>query len=268
MPIKLFQYPLLLFALILGSCASRKEVVYLQDAQHGEQVALTAESLIRLQPQDKVSIIVKSRNATLADLYNLPARLHQIGQPSETGALQAQGMSLYTVDDQGNIDFPILGTIRAGGLTRQALAEEIKTKLVSTGQLIDAVVTVEYANLGVSIMGEVTRPGRYPIERDRLTILEALSLAGDLTIYGHRDRVLVIREEAGQRHTYRLDLRRAESLYSSPAYYVRQNDIIYIEPNSMRVGQSTVNGNNVLSTSFWISLASLGTSVALLIMRR
>lgn len=266
-----FPYSLLFYVVSLGllsGCASRRDVIYLQDARHSEETALSSASLIRLQPQDKVSIVVKSKNATLSDLYNLPARLPLIGQPTELSVgSQAQAMSIYSVSNQGEIDFPLLGRIKAEGKTREELALNIKDRLVAEGHLSEAVVTVEYANLGVSIMGEVARPGRYAIEKDRVTLLEALSLAGDMTIYGNRDNVLVVREEGDKRMTYRIDIRRAESLYASPAYYIRQNDIIYVEPNKMRVGQSTVNGNNVTSTSFWISLVSLATSVALLFKR-
>lgn len=254
--------------LLLGSCASRRDVVYMQDVEHGSVQAITSESLIRLQPQDKISIVVKSKDPTLADLFNLPAKLTQIGTPGDVSMRGSQAMSVYTVDVNGDIDFPIVGKVKALGKTRGELAEGIKHILLSAQHLREAVVTVEYANLSVSIMGEVTRPGRYAIERDRITLLEALGMAGDMTIFGQRHNVLVIREEGGERKTYRVDLRRAESLYNSPAYYIKQNDIVYVEPNEMRVRQSTVNGNNVLSTSFWISLASLGTTVALLFMRK
>lgn len=253
--------------LLLTSCASRKQILYLQDIKGGEEIALKREQLIRLKPQDKVSIVVKSKNAELADLFNLPARLHQIGMPTSLTQVQSQGMSIYTISNAGQIEYPILGSIKAIGLTREELAQSIKARLLEGNHLKECVVTVEFANLGVSIMGEVNRPGRYAIDHDRLTILDALSMAGDLTIYGHRESVLVVREVDGVRTSYRVDLRSAESLYHSPAYYIQQNDIIYVEPNKMRVGQSTVNGNNVLSTSFWISLASLGTSIALLFTR-
>lgn len=254
--------------LMLGSCASKKDVVYLQDVQSGAIQAIGQDAQIRLAPQDKISIIVKSKDATLADLFNLPARLSQIGSPTDITTRIPQSMSVYTIDNQGDIDFPILGKIHAGGKTRLQLADEIKGLLLKGQHLREAIVTVEYANLSVSIMGEVNRPGRYAIERDQLTLLEALGMAGDLTIYGQRNNILVIREEQGQRKTYRIDLRSATDLYASPAYYVKQNDLIYVEPNKLRVGQSTVNGNNVLSTSFWISLASLATTIGLFFLRR
>lgn len=129
----------------------------------------------------------------------------------------------------------------------------------------DPVVTVEFANLGISVLGEVNSPGRFSIDRDRITILDALSMAGDLTIYGNRSKVMVLRQEGDVQRVYGLNLTSGEHIYTSPAYYLQQNDVVYVEPNAVKARQSTVNGNNVRSTSFWISLASLLTSVAILI---
>lgn len=120
---------------------------------------------------------------------------------------------------------------------------------------------MEFANLCISVLGEVNSPGRFNIDRDRLTILDALSMAGDLTIYGNRNKVMVLRQEGGTQRVYGVDLTSGEYVYTSPVYYLQQNDVVYVEPNSMRARQSTVNGNNVRSTSFWISLASFLTSL-------
>ena len=122
-------------------------------------------------------------------------------------------------------------------------------------------------NLTVSVMGEVNRPGRYAIEKDKLTLLDALSMAGDLTIYGNRENVKVLRVVDGQEMSFKVNLCNAQSVFSSPVYFVQQDDLIYIEPNEMRARQSTVNGNNVRSTSFWISVASLAASVGTFLLR-
>ncbi len=122
-------------------------------------------------------------------------------------------------------------------------------------------------NLSVNVMGEVNRPGRYNIDKDHLTILDALSQAGDLTIYGKREKVLVLRNENGKQRVYGINLCSADHLYSSPVYYLQQNDVVYVEPNDTKARQSTVNGNNVRSTSFWISLASLLTTISVLIFK-
>ena len=176
-----------------------------------------------------------------------------------------RGVSGYTVDSKGNIDFPVLGEIQVSGMTREEVATHIKKELQSHDLVKDPVVTVEYMNLSVAVMGEVNNPGRFNIDKDNLTILDALSQAGDLTIYGKREKVLVLRQEDRKQRVYGVNLCSAEHLYTSPAYYLQQNDVVYVEPNATKARQSTVNGNNVRSTSFWISLASLLTSIAVLI---
>ena len=128
-------------------------------------------------------------------------------------------------------------------------------------------VTVEYMNLTVTVLGEVANPGRFSIDKDRLTLLDALSMAGDLTIYGKRDNVSVQREEGGKQVIYKVNINSGKELYASPVYYLQQNDVIYVEPNSVRARQSTVNGNNIRSASFWMSLASLLTTIVVLFVK-
>ncbi len=152
-------------------------------------------------------------------------------------------------------------------MTREEVAVYIKKELQSHDLIKDPVVTVEFMNLSVNVMGEVNRPGRYNIDKDHLTILDALSQAGDLTIYGKREKVLVLRNENGKQRVYGINLCSADHLYSSPVYYLQQNDVVYVEPNDTKARQSTVNGNNVRSTSFWISLASLLTTISVLIFK-
>ena len=152
------------------------------------------------------------------------------------------------------------------GQTRDQLAQFIKLKLLDTGLIKDPVVTVEFLNLHFSINGEVNNPGEYAIDRDYITLLEAISMAGDLTIYGKRDDVIVWREENGSRIAYQVDLRSVE-LFNSPVYYLKQKDQIHVNPNKVRAGQSTVNANNVKSVSLWISVASFLTTVAVLIFK-
>ena len=147
------------------------------------------------------------------------------------------------------------------------MAQVIKDQLVDKNLIKDPVVTVEYANLCFNVLGEVNKPGRYTFDRDHLTILDALSKAGDLTIQGRRENVFVMREEGNQRKTYRVNLLNGRELLSSPAYYLQQNDVVYVEPNDYRARQTQVNGNNVLAAPFWISVASLLTSVAVLIVK-
>lgn len=256
-------------AVLLSSCATPKEVVYFQDLQQtdGTLAAVQAKE-IRVRPDDKISIIVNSRDPQLTDLFNLPYVSRQLGQTlrSVTSTYgQSQGVSGYTVDSEGNIDFPVLGKIHVEGMTREEIGRCIKDELIGQDLVKDPIVTVEFMNLTVSVMGEVAKPGRYAIERDRITILDALSMAGDLTIYGRRDAVMVQRMEGDTLQVYQLNLVSGQDVYNSPAFYLQQNDLVYVAPNDVKVRESTVNGNNIRSTSFWISLGSLLTSVAVLI---
>ena len=168
------------------------------------------------------------------------------------------------MDTNGNIDFPILGEIHVEGLTRMQLTELIKNKLIEGDLIKDPIVTVQFLNFKISVMGEVGRPGSFTISGDRITLLEALSMAGDLTIYGRRDRVGVIRENNGKRTILFHDLRSAD-IFNSPCYYLQQNDIVYVEPNKAKSGQSSINQNN--SIGVWVSVISLLTTIAVLIFK-
>lgn len=253
------------------SCSAPSQVTYFQDLRPGEsEQKVVAATEIKVRPGDKMSIIVNSRDPQLTQLFNLPYVGQQIGQgivTVNTVSNYSQGVSGYTVDEEGMIDFPVLGKIEIAGKNREEIAAFIKGELLAKNLVKDPVVTVEYMNLCISVLGEVTNPGRYSIDRDKVTILDAISMAGDLTIYGKREKVLVLREENGVQHVYGINLCSAEHLYTSPVYYLRQNDVVYVEPNNVRARQATVNGNNVRSTSFWISLASLLTTVAVLVFK-
>lgn len=257
---------LLGMALLLGSCSASHKIAYMQDVRSDVRRE-AAIATVTAQPGDKVSIVVNSKNPELAEMFNLPMMTHRIGQPMNSSYNYNQQVSSYTVDSNGNIDFPILGEVHVAGLKREKIASYIKNELVRKNLVKDAVVIVEFLNMGVSVMGEVNRPGRFNIDRDHLTLLDALSMAGDLTIYGRRENVLVVRQENGGESYYRVNLCDARSLHASPVYYLQQNDMVYVEPNGVRSRQSTVNGNNLRSTSFWMSLASLLTTLGVLIFK-
>lgn len=255
----------------LVACSTPARITYFQDLRPGEsEQQVVAATEIKVRPGDKLSIIVNSRDPQLTQLFNLPYVGQQIGQGSVTSNAtsgNSQGVSGYTVDEQGMIDFPVLGKIEIAGKNREEIAAFIKEELLAKNLVKDPVVTVEYMNLCISVLGEVASPGRYSIDRDKVTLLDAISMAGDLTIYGKREKVLVLREENGVQRVYGVNLCSAEHLYTSPVYYLRQNDVVYVEPNNVRARQATVNGNNVRSTSFWISLASLLTTIAVLVFK-
>ena len=255
---------LTLMLLTAVSCGTPKEITYFQDLKPGQtQLAITDPVEIRVRPKDKLSILVNAPDPKLSNMFNLPIVSQQIGQESATGS--SRGVSGYTVDSEGNITFPVLGKVRVDGMTREQIAEHLTTQLKEQELIKDPVVTVEFMNLFVSVMGEVNHAGRIKIDRDNFTILDALSEAGDLTIFGKRERVLVLRQENGKQVVYGVNLCDARQIYSSPVYYLQQNDVVYVEPNDTKSRQSTVNGNTVRSTSFYISLASLITSIAVLI---
>ena len=255
--LKGFMYALLA-VLLMGSCASVEKIPYFQDLNPMTHNAPSPITEVTLRAGDKISIIVNSKDPQLATLFNLPTYSNNVGaQGINASYSYSQRVSSYTLDSNGEIDFPILGKINVTGMSREQLASHIKSELNRQDLLKDAVVIVEFVNLNFSILGEVTKPGRYEIDRDKFTILDAISKAGDLTIFGQRDKVYVIREEKGKQTYYQVDLTDATGFYKSPVYYHQQNDLIYVRPNETRARQSTVNGNNVLSASFWISIASL-----------
>lgn len=255
------------------SCATPGNIAYFQDLGNDVAVAPAQAQPIRLKPADQISIVVSSRDPQVTAMFNLPYYSNRIGGSqsldvtASSATSNSQNISAYTIDSKGNIDFPIIGQIQVAGLTREQAAERVKQILIDSKQIKDPVVTVEFMNLTVDVLGEVARPGRFRIDRDGFTVLDALSLAGDLTINGQRENVLLIRRDGQNERSYAIDLTNSASLYSSPAFYLQQGDLIYVTPNDKRQRESTVNGNNVRSTSFWFSAASLATSVILLVLR-
>lgn len=256
---------ILLSLFLLFSCGTSKDVVYFQDAPQGTEIKANYRP-ITFRPGDKLTINVNTRNPNIANKLNLVTMSRQMGSTSQTSS--NNGVMSYTIDKDGNIEMPEVGTIHIAGLTRGQVAEHVEQKLVEKNLVQDAVVIVEFTNLSYSILGEVKLPNRYYIDRDEITILDAISQAGDLTIQGQRTNIKVLRkEDNGTQKVYTANLCSLEELQNSPVYYIQQNDIVYVEPNDMRARQSTVNGNNLRSSAFWISLASLLTSVVSIITR-
>lgn len=241
--------------LFFASCSPVKNITYFQDASNQIGVNMAATRDIRFLPDDKLSIIVNTKDPLLDALFNL-----SVAQQTISAGEMGSGQNLvatYTVNSNGEIDFPILGAIQVVGKNRYELCQHIKERLICEKLANDPIVTVEFSGLYISVMGEVNNPGRYNINRDKITITDALSLAGDLTIEGKRENIIVIRMVDNQQVPYMVNLLNMRELYSSPVYYLQQNDLVYVEPNEVRVRESTVNGNNLRSTSFWISITSL-----------
>ena len=258
---------LALTAMLAVSCRAPKEIAYFQDMTPGEsEVVMAAAQDIKVQPKDRLSIVVNTQEPKLNSLFNIAVASRTVGQEANEGS-SSQGVSAYTVGSDGCISFPILGKVKVAGMSREEIASYIAGQLVGKELVKDPVVTVEYVDLYVNVLGEVSSPGRYNIKKDNMTVIEALSMAGDLTINGKRDNIKVLRNEGGKQHVYALNLCSGNDVYSSPVYYLKQGDVVYVEPNDTKKRQATVNGNTVRSTSFWFSLASLLTSVVILIVK-
>ena len=257
----LFALSIALMAMV--SCSTVKDIAYFQNKVVNEPEAIDKHAGIVIQPKDMLSIVVSSRNPELVAMFNLPVISYQAGSEVVAGAGQ-QRLLGYVVDNNGYIDFPVLGPIKVAGLTRWELSELIKNKLLNDGLLTDAVVTVEFMNFKVSVIGEVNAPGTYSLQNDKVTILQAISLARDLTIFGQRENVCVIREREGERIIYEINLCDV-SMFNSPAYYLQQNDVVYVQPSEVKARQSTTDDKALRMTSIFVSGGSLLVSIAALI---
>ncbi len=242
--------------LLLTSCAPVKDIAYFQDKALNNPEKIDQFGGIVIQPNDILSIVVSSRSPELASIFNISG-----SSASKEGTGSTLG---YTVDNGGYIDFPVLGPIDVSGMTRAELAAKIKDMLLKKGYINDAVVTVEFLNFKVSVLGEVNSPGTYSITDDKVTVLQALSMAGDLTIYGKRGNVTVMREINGERTFYNINLCSVD-LFKSPAYNLQQNDIIYVEPSQEKARQSTIDDKNLRITSIVVSSGSILLSLATLL---
>lgn len=257
-------FPLLLCIVCLfSSCRTREKVLYFQDVEAGDAIRTKALETLKLSPGDKVSIIVSS-SATpeSAAQYNLPIVTIQGGT---TARVMNNQIVLYTLDEEGNVDIPTLGRVKIGGITRSEAAMKVQTML-RQNLLRDAVVTISTYDQFITVLGEVKNPGRINVNRDNITLLEALGQCGDLTIQARRDRILVLRQEGGITKSYYVDMR-SKDLLNSPVYNLRQNDVVVVEPNKVKQGQYTNNDNSVRSISTWLSVSSVLISLGILIFR-
>lgn len=234
------------------SCGTPKNVAYFQDLNNNPDTVITLQNrVITVKPTDKIYIGVKSKDPQISQLFNLT------GGTSSGATNMSQDAYYYTVDSKGDIDFPVVGKIQVAGLTREEIAEKVKKSLVDASLVKDPTITVSLSNLHYSMMGEVAKPGQYAIEEEKVTILDAISKAGDLTIQGKRNDVMVLRQENGHQKIYKINLCSGKDIFSSPAYYLQQNDVVYVTPNDTKKRSSTLNGNTVQSTGFWMSISSL-----------
>ncbi len=219
--------------ILFASCASQKSMTYFRDVTAESADAINSQFKEAAEPRivkgDQLLITVSALDQEAAAPFNLPALSYMSG--TSTTMSTTPTLQYYIVDVEGNIAFPVLGTIHVEGMKKSELITMMEEKLAQA--LKDPVVTVRFLNYGVTVMGEVNRPGRYSSSNERMTILDALGMAGDLTAYGLRDNVLVTRETNGQLSFARLNLN-SEDIFTSPYYYLQQNDVIYVSPNKVR----------------------------------
>ena len=259
--------------LLMSACSTPKNITYFQDVTDGMEIVPQKQLDIRVQPGDKLQIIVSTQDPTLSTLFNLVQLQNRLGNTTSSATLSPSAANsgngqtaYYTVDKKGDINFPVVGKIHIGGMTRSEVAECIENRLSKEDLVKDPVVSVEFMNTGISIIGDVNNPGRYEFNQDRLNILDAIAMAGDLTNTGLRENVIVMRQnENGTQTAYRIDLTDMANLTHSPVYFLQQNDVIYVDQNDKKKRVTTSSGNTTFSPSFWVSIGSVGITLATLI---
>ena len=256
----LIPFVLMTIVLLLDACSSAKQVAYFQNI---DSTSLTASKGLydaRIMPKDLLTITVVTSDPSTSKPFNLSIQ-NTLGTDGRLGSTTGSLLQ-YLVNNDGDIDFPVVGTVHVAGLTKDQCEDLIKSKVKPyLAESENPVVTVSMSSYRVTVAGEVTSPKVVPVSTEKMSVLEALAQAGDLTIYGRRDNVLLIRENAdGQKEAHRLNLNDA-NIINSPYYYVQQNDYIYVEPNSVKAKNSAIGQ----STTLWFSFVSIMTSVASLL---
>lgn len=248
---RFFNFFILTLSVFFFSCASSDKMLYLQNN-------LSTESKNNfntiIKPDDVLMIIVSSENPEVAEPYNLKS---VVLQSNSEESIQAQRIQTYIVDVEGNIEFPIIGKVKLAGLNKQEAIEHLKSLLRE--HVKDAIINMRILNFEITVLGEVKNPGTFQVSSERITLLEALGKAGDLTIYGKRKNVLLIRDENGVKKTHRIDLTKSDFM-NSPYYYLAQNDVIYVEPNKTKINSSAVGPNIAVGIS---ALSLVVTIIAL-----
>lgn len=253
-----FLIPILAL-IMMSSCGSRKKIVYFQDEPLEGDVLMSEPKQLIYKPDDILTINVAALDPDAVRPFNLS--LVQGGTTDVVSARGGMQQQTYLVDYDGNIEFPVLGTLKIAGLTRTELTDMLTEKI--SEYVTDPIVNVRLANFTVTILGEVRNPGTFTIQDERITILEALGLADDLTIFGKRKNVLLVREVDGKKKYAKIDLTTV-NVVNSPVYYLQQNDVIYVEPNNAKIRSSTYNQNNSVLIS---AIGTLTTIIAVFLVK-
>ncbi len=245
---------LLLVVALLSSCVSPKQLSYFRPvtSESAEEINkhLDSQPEPRVKINDALVITVSALDPEAVVPYNLPSVAY--ATPTSSSVPTTPSFQYYTVDTYGDINFPVLGKLHVVGMTQSEVIRMIEDRL--KGQLVNPIVTMRFLNARVTVLGEVKNPGTYILNNGKITILEALGMAGDLTQYARRDNILVMRENNGELEFARLDLR-GESLFSSPYFYLQQNDVVVVNPNQARTTSNQ-------SISLWLSMVGTISSAA------
>ncbi len=254
--LKLFIWGIVAMTMVFSSCTSYKNVPYLQNSQSFDESVVSSLYDAKIMPKDLITITVNTTDPIAAAPFNLTVQTNATNALTSTNATTQASLMSYLVSNDGTIDFPILGKLQVGGMTKSQvedmLQEQLKPYLNER-----PVINVRMANFKIAVLGEVTAPGEFTISKEKVNVLEALALAKDMTIWGVRDNVKLIREHAdGTHQIVELNLNDA-SIVNSPYYQLQQNDILYVTPNQTKAKNSDVGQ----STSLWFSATSILVSM-------
>jgi polysaccharide export outer membrane protein len=249
----------ILAIVLTTSCGSRKNIVYFQDEPLEEGLEISTPEQLIYKPDDILTINVSAFDQETVSPFNLTVGTSNTMYSNNTGIQGSLRLQTYLVDYNGNIEFPVLGTINVAGLTRTELTSLLTERISEYAN--DPIVNVRLSNFSITILGEVSNPGMFTIQDERITIIEALGLANDLTIYGKRNNVRLIRDEDGKKKFAEIDLTSINTV-NSPVYYLQQNDVIYVEPNKSKIRSSSYNQNNGVIIS---AIGTLATIVAIVL---
>jgi len=241
---------------LLTACNTPKEMLYFHKlASEGDIIQSIPDSIKNYEspiaPDDMLAITVTSIDPNAVAMFNLPTQNFMV--PGEEMIMTTPSLQTYLVDNDGYIDYPVLGRIKVAGMQRNELAQYLKNEI--SRYVEDPIVNIQCTNFKISVLGEVTKPGTYDVSGERITILEAIGLANDITIYGNHSNVLLVREENGTRSFHRLDLTKPD-VFTSPYYYLQRNDVVVVEPNKARQGYA----NYSQDKQYLVSVVSAVTS--------
>jgi polysaccharide export outer membrane protein len=239
------------FALVFTSCVSTNDIVYLKN-DHIDQSAVSNTYTTVFKPDDLLQITISAKNLAAVKIFNLATP-----GSGEEGRSQLS----YLIDSKGEIDFPLLGAIKIGGLSREEAILLFKQKL-DPAYVKDPTINIRITNFSVAILGDVNAPGNFTIRNERITILQAIALAGDLSLSGQRNNIMVVREENQTKKEYRFDLR-SKKLYTSPVYYLQQNDLVYVQQNFAKIQSASSNSN----TTLFVSITGLTIAIMAILLR-